>query len=332
MADSTPEAAPSPGMSEGSPPPSPTGAQFAIQHADHVVRLTEVGAALRTYTVAGRPVVDGFEADQPITGGRGQTLIPWPNRIRGGAYTWKGSAQQLDLSEPEKRNAIHGLTRWANWKVLEHRAARIRLGHVLHACPGWPFVLGCELEYSVDAAGLTVRTRVTNLGREACPYGGGAHPYLTLGTRTVDEVSLQVPAGLFLPVDEQGIPTGGRPVDGTPWDFRAPRRIGSQPLDVTYTAIERDTDGRARVWLQAEDGARLSLWLGQGYEYLQLYSGDTLPEVDQRRRGLAVEPMTCPPDAFNSGIGLQVLEPGATHTALWGISPGFGASHDGLVE
>ncbi|HWU31187.1 MAG TPA: galactose mutarotase, partial [Microbacterium sp.] len=55
-----------------------------------------------------------------------------------------------------------------------------------------------------------------------------------------------------------------------------------------------------------------------GCPWVQVHTAD-LPDPAASRRGLAVEPMTCPPDAFNSGTDLIVLEPGAAHTAGWSI-------------
>lgn len=302
-------------------PVAPSGAQHTIRAGDHEVVVTEVGAGLRSYALAGRPVLDGFPVGEPSTGGRGQTLLPWPNRVRAGRYTWRGVTRQLDLSEPEVGGAIHGLTRWAPWRLVERAEHRVRLEHVLHACPGWPFVLRCRVDCSLDGRGLVVRTTATNVGGAACPYGTGAHPYLHAGVAPVDAAVLTVPADRHLPVDDVGIPTGEVPVDGTPHDLRRPQPIGARRLDRTYTGLRRGSDGRARVELAGPDGGGATLWCDEAYGYVQVFTGDTLPEPERRRSGLAVEPMTCAPDAFNSGAGLVVLRPGESHAATWGIEP-----------
>ncbi len=299
----------------------PSGEQYEIRHGDQVVVLTEVGAGLRAYAAGGRPVLEGFEAGERAAGGRGQLLMPWPNRIRGGRYRWRGEAQQLDLTEPAKSGAIHGLTRWVTWRLIERGETHARFGYVLHAGPGWPFVLGCEVDYGLGPDGLVVRTRATNLGAAPCPYGTGAHPYLHPGGAGVDDAVVTVPARTRLLVDDVSIPIGEEPVEGTSHDLRQPQPIGARRLDSTYTDLERDADGRARVSLTRPDGSAVTLWVDEAYPYLQLFTGDTLPET-RRRTGLAVEPMTCPPDAFNSGAGLVVLDPGQAHEASWGIEPG----------
>lgn len=300
----------------------PSGRQFTISFGDQLAAVTEVGAGLRRYRVEGRDLLDGYGEDEMCTGARGQSLIPWPNRIRHGRYAWNGRTEQLDLSEPEKGGAIHGLTRWANWEVEQQAESYLSLVHTQHACQGWPWVLSCRLEYRLDASGLSVHTTVVNRSSTPCPFGTGAHPYLTVGTRAIDPAHVRVPGTVYLPVDKEGIPTGRERVDGTPYDLRTMQPLGERQIDVTYTDLERDADGRARVHLAHPDGSpAVALWADEAYPYFEIFTGDTLPQEDRRRTGLGVEPMTCAPDAFNSGQGLITLAPGQTHTATWGVEP-----------
>ena len=297
----------------------PSGRQTELAYGSHRAVVVEVGAGLREYTVDGVAVLDGYPATEMAGGGRGQTLIPWPNRLAGGSYDFGGATHQLPLSEPAKGNAIHGLTRWANWTVASASASAAVLEYRLHPRPGYPFSLDCRLEYGLSDAGLSVRTVATNAGDRPCPYGTGAHPYLTAGTDTVDGATLRAPGRRYLPVDGQGIPTGIEDVDGGPYDFRTPRSLDGAVVDHCFTDLERDADGTASVTLSGPDRA-VRLWLDDSYRYLQVFTGDTLVPA-RRRRGLAVEPMTCPPNAFRSGEALRVLEPGETVTTSWGIAP-----------
>jgi aldose 1-epimerase len=298
----------------------PSGEQTEIRAGDQRVVVVEVGGGLRSYAVGEREVLDGYGAEEMASAGRGQVLIPWPNRLEGGAYEFGGRAHQLALTEPEAGNAIHGLVRWSAWTVGERSADRVRMEHTLHPQPGYQFQLALSIEYALSDKGLHVTTTATNVGREACPYGSGAHPYLTVGTETVDTIVLRAPGRTVLHFDERGLPISSSSVDGTEYDFRAPRALGATKLDNAFTDLERDGDGHARVELgNPERGTTLSLWLGDSYPYLQLFTGDPLPSVN--RRSLAVEPMTCPPNAFRTGESLLVLEPGESTTAEWGIEP-----------
>jgi aldose 1-epimerase len=297
---------------------APSGEQIEIAFGDQRAVVVEVGGGLRSYSVGDRDVLDGYDVDEMSSSGRGQVLLPWPNRLQDGEYEFDGRQHQLDLTEPEEHNAIHGLVRWSPWRVAEREPHRVAMEHALHPQPGYPFSLELRLEYALSGHGLEVRTTATNVGRDACPYGAGAHPYLTVGTDTVDPVELHAPGATMLQSDDRGLPVGREPVDGTAHDFRRPRLIGSTVLDNCFTDLERREDGLARVRLRdPEKGATVTLWVDASYPYLMLFTGDPLPDVN--RRSLAVEPMTCPPNAFRTGEALIRLEPGESTTGAWGI-------------
>jgi aldose 1-epimerase len=309
-----------PGVSGAQSRP-PSGEQISLELGAQRATVVEVGGGLRAYALAGWDVIDGYGVQERCSGGRGQPLIPWPNRLRDGRYRWKGADLQLDLSEPALQNAIHGLVRWRNWEVRAREPARVVLGHVLYGEPGYPFMVALEIEYMLDSSGLTVTTSAVNLGPDTCPYGAGMHPYFSLGAETIDEAILTVPAAARLLADERGIPVGEEPVDGGPLDFRTPREIGAAQIDTCFTGLDRDEEGILRLELRAPDGSRaVNLWASPEYEYVMVFTGDTLAE-ERRRRGVAIEPMTCAPDAFRSGAGLVRLEPGERHVASWGIEP-----------
>ena len=300
---------------------APSGEQIEITAGDQQAVVVEVGGGLRSYSAGGRDLVDGYGADEMSSSGRGQTLIPWPNRLQDGSYEFDGRRYQLPLNEPERRNAIHGLVRWVAWTASAREPHRIVMEHILHPQPGYPFSLRLGIEYSLSDSGLRVRSTATNVGTTRCPYGSGAHPYLTLGSPTVDRLILRVPARTVLRSDERGLPTCAEAVEATEYDFRKPRRMGSTALDHAFTDLERDEDGLARVELRDPvHGTQVWLWVDESYSYLMLFSGDPLPDV--RRRSLAVEPMTCPPNAFRTGDALIGLEPGSSFTSTWGIARG----------
>ncbi len=299
---------------------APSGEQIELSHGDQRAVVVEVGGGLRAYSAGGRELLDGYAADEMCTSGRGQVLLPWPNRIEDGTYEFERRRHQLPLDEPVRGNAIHGLVRWAAWKVAEHEESRATMQHLLHPQPGYPFTLALRIDYELSIAGLTVRTTATNVGPDACPYGAGAHPYLTVGTETVDSVVLLAPGRTMLQADERGIPTGRAPVDGTEYDYRHGRELGATRLDHCFTDLERDDDGLVRVELRdPESESGLTLWMDEAYGYLMLFTGDPLPDV--ARRSLAVEPMTCPANAFRTGEALIRLEPGSSFTGSWGLTP-----------
>jgi aldose 1-epimerase len=307
-------------MSERTPIPVPlTGAQHDIEAGEYHASVTELGAGLRSLSHAGEPLVTSFEPDQLPPAGSGQLLAPWPNRIDGGRYEFGGTTYQLDLSEAAHANAIHGLTRWANWHLAGRTPNQVTMAHVLHGSPGYPFCLEVLASYHLDAAdGLTVAVSASNVGSRPAPYGTGSHPYLVAGEPFVDTCKLHLEASHWLPTDDRGIPSAPpKDVADSPFDFRSPRTIGDTQLDHALTGLSRDEAGRAWARL-AGDGLQVGLWAGPGYDWLQVFTGDPLgPE--RRRRALAVEPMTCPANAFVTGVGRLVLAPDDSVTHSWGI-------------
>jgi len=299
----------------------PTGEQLVLRCADAEAVVVEVGAGLRSYRVAGRDLVDGFGEREMAGNARGAVLVPWPNRLRDGRYRWDGEEHQTPISEPETGNAIHGLVRFLPWRVTDRSSEAVQLELLLHPQPGYPFTLRLQIRYELSPAGLRVQTTATNDGDQPLPYGEGHHPYLAAGAGLhVDDCTLVAPGATRLDTDERALPTGTSPVDGTPHDLRAGRRIGDLVIDHCFTDLARDDDGLAWVRLTGPDGRGAAVWLDGAYSHLQLFTGDVVPQP-RRRRGLAVEPMTCPPDAFATGESVRRLEPGESTTGSWGLTP-----------
>jgi aldose 1-epimerase len=300
----------------------PTGAQHEIAHGDQRAVVTEVGATLRSYEAGGEPVIDGFAPDELSPAGRGQVLAPWPNRLEDGRYAYDGVDASAALDEPERNNAIHGLVRWLPWTLEVRTDDTVVLRHLLHPQPGYPWLLEVAIRYALGPDGLSVETDATNRSDTRAPFGIGFHPYVTVGTERIDDAHLRVPAGEQLVADERGLPTGRHAVIGGDADFMSSRPVGGTRLDTAFTGLLRDNDDRVIVALERPDGGRsVRVWADAAFKYLMVYTGDTLEPADRRRGGIAIEPMTCPPNALRTGVDLIELEPGATWRGTWGISP-----------
>lgn len=299
-----------------------TADQYQIQAGSYRATVTALGAGLRELFHDQQPLLHGYQPDELPPAGAGQLLAPWPNRIDQGQYSFDGADQHLALSEPARSTAIHGLTRWAYWTAVQHDASRIVLRSEPHGQQGYPFSVQLDASYEVAAGtGLQVTLTARNCGSHPAPYGNGWHPYLQPAAASIDDCELMLPATQYLPLDDRGLPAGpATAVDGTPYDFREPRVIGTTALDTPLTGLVAGSDGRAWAHLDAA-GQRVSLWAGQGYRWLQVFTGDSLGQ-DRRRKALAIEPMTCPPNAFVTGHDLLVLHPGEEVIHTWGITRG----------
>jgi aldose 1-epimerase len=295
----------------------PTGAQFELRRGRQRLVVTEVGAGVRSWSVGGQELLASFTPGEPDAAFCGRVLVPWPNRVRDGRYAFDGAEHRLELTEPERGNALHGLVLHSRWHGVRTSARRVSLSYELHPRAGYPFALALAVSYELASGGIVMTLHATNVGTERAPFGAGLHPYLTPGTSRLDDVVLEVPARTHVPVDERLLPRGSAtPVDGTELDFRSPRRLGPVRLDACFGDLGRSPAGVARVRIATDAGAgQLTIWMDERFRFVQVFTADA---------SVAVEPMTCAPDAFNSGEGLVVLEPGASFTGRCGlIAAGF---------
>lgn len=295
------------------PESDPAEVRLGAADADLVVDLR--GGGMRRLAVGDWELLDTYPPGTVIDGWPGAVLLPWPNRLRDGRWTWQGRELQLEVTSPEAPHAIHGLVAWQSWAVLTAADDAVTVGTVIEPHPGYPFRLAVAVDYALAADRLTVTVRVRNLGADPAPFGVGMHPYFRVGaTRDGDigEASLDLPVRTTLELDG-GLPTGGRsPADG------GVGRIGDRALDDAFTDLVRDDDGLARARLSGPAGT-LELAVDGAWSWLQAFSGDTLPE-GRRRQSLAIEPMTCPPNAFADGADLLVLDPGEEWAGTWVLS------------
>lgn len=303
-----------------------SGTQFELVCGDQRAVIASVGASLRSYTVAGRNLVVPFAADELRPAYRGATVAPWPNRVVDGTYRFAGETHQLPLTEVARGHALHGFTPWHEFVLRDHTENRITLVAQLEAQAGYPWRIEIETTYLLDDLGLTQRVTATNIGTGTAPYGVCPHPYLVAGEGRVDDWELTLPAASVLEVTpDRLIPTQLAPVSIDPprFDFRRARRIGDAAIDHAYTDLERDSAGLARVELRAGATGVAMAWDTQ-CPWLQIHTADLGDaSLAGHRAGLAVEPMTCAPNAFNAGseVGLVTLAHGETHEAGWTISP-----------
>ena len=300
---------------------APTGDQFEISGGGYRAVVTEGGATLRLLEHDGRPLLDGFGEDEMPNVGRGQMLMPWPNRIRDGRYSFGDRDLQLSLSEAARGNASHGLVRWAAWSLEELSSASVSLTYRLMAQSGYPWTVDLHVLYDLSADGLTVTQTATNLSSSPAPYASGAHPYLRVGSGGVDDWELTVPASSRLLVDEQLIPVGSESVEGTPYDFRISRPVRDTVVDHAFGDLDRDSSGVATVTVRdPSSGDGVALWMDDRHHWIQVFTAELDPVP---RQAVAVEPMTSPPDAFRSGTDLVVLAPAGEDadefSASWGV-------------
>ena len=297
-----------------------TGQQFEITAGEHWVGVSEVGANLRGYRVADVDITHVHSPDALPPKSNGSVLMPWPNRIRGGKYTFAGENRQLMLSDPALGNASHGLANWSRWTVDDHGADEISLHCDVVPQKGWPCEVQARVSYRVDPqAGLVVTLGAQNTGDVALPFGAGSHPYLSTGKTRLDQVELRLPARQFLVTDEAQIPVRAEDVAGSDYDLTEFAPLGTRRFDTAFTALAADPEDPAHgsAVLRAGDRTTRLWWDHPAVTCVQVF---TVADLAPGQDAIAIEPMTCPADAFNSGTGLLTLEPDAAWSAQWGIT------------
>jgi aldose 1-epimerase len=291
---------------------------WVLRHGPHHASVTARGGAIRTYAVDGSKVIDGFEVDELPPAFNGAVLAPWPNRVRDGAWQWQGTELQLPITERSTQTALHGLVLWSEWHPVTATRNSVRLVNRVLPQPGYPFALLIEVTWSLNDDGLRCDLAVTNEGHVPAPFGIGTHPFFGIEGVGVDEMTLTVPAETWTPTDARLLPRPVLPTRGSKLDFTVARPLDGVALDTAFSNVTRSSDGRSTVILACRD-ARTEIWADESFGWWQIYTSDMLDEASGRhRRSVAIEAMTCGPDAFNSGIDLIVCEPGAAWRGSWG--------------
>ncbi|WP_061293650.1 aldose 1-epimerase family protein [Herbidospora cretacea] len=288
--------------------------QYTLLGGGYRAELTELGGAVSALTHGGRDLIPSRPVDGPIEFYNGTVLAPWPNRVVGARYVFADECFELPVNEPDRGHALHGFVSDAHWSCVEftaiedHRSSAV-MTYTLEPHQGYPYRLALTTTYVLDESGLKTTLKAENIGDAPAPYGCGPHPWLLAGP-DVTEYTLSLPAGKVFLTDELLAPTDLVPVDGTEFDFRVPHPLGTVSIDHAYTGL---TEGR--VVVSGPGGGVAVTWDHEALPWVQVCNG-----VGLGYQGVAVEPMTCPPDAFNSGTDLIVLKPGDTHEASWTLS------------
>lgn len=293
--------------------------QFSILAAlgpvEFRAEIAAVGAALTGLwidgvEIAGDPRSVGLESAYV-----GSTLAPWPNRISGARWRLGDQELALELNEPDRDNALHGLVFDVEWQLRDQSSQSLTLGYELAPSSGYPFQLDLEVCYQLVEGGLSVSTRVMNLSAEPAPFGLAFHPYFKLLT---PDTNLETSFASFLETNQNLIPTGrtlplteaglSARVDSShirALDARLDHCFGEPRPGLIFTRL-RSSKGVTTIWQQPEFG------------YCMVFSGKVGYETNLGY--VAIEPQTMPANAFNTGKDLLLLEPGSETSFVWGVS------------
>ena len=301
-----------------------SGVQYVLKHGEYEAIVASVGASLRVLTCAGRHLVVPFDADEERPAYRGATLAPWPNRVVDSRYVFESAEYQLPVNEPARGHALHGLVSDLDFELVDQTQNSVTLTTVIEAQEGYPWRMRITTAFCLSDDGLSQSVVAENLSDRRAPLGLSAHPYLVAGEGSVDDWNLELSADQVLLVNPALLAPTDLVAVTPELDFRSGRQIGSTRIDHAYTALHRDQTGRTAVRITAVGGSGVAMDWGESCPWVQIHTADLSVGDPGHRAGLAVEPMTCAPDAFNVSnydfdTGLRTLEPGAATTASWRV-------------
>ncbi len=241
---------------------------------------------------------------------RGSKLSPFPNRIENGTYSFENQKYQLPCNNGA--HSLHGLLCNSVFEIVKELVtdtfAEIKLTYSYDGTDsGYPFLYTIDITYNLSNTGLRIQTEIKNSGTTEMPIGDGWHPYIRV-TNKVDDLLLQIPSHKKIILNATGIPTGEYALKQF---FTAPTKIGADLFDDCFE-LYGSNDGFQTKLIDVVNNRTLIVWQDQHYKYLQVY-------IPPDRKSIAIEPMTCAPNAFNSGLGLLVLKPNDFITFTFGI-------------
>lgn len=295
-----------------------------IRGGGYEAEVSNMGAALAVLEYVHssgsyRLAESGSAPDHPLRYA-GAVLAPWPGGVRDGHFFFDGIEHQLAVTDPDRGVAVHGFSWYREWELVSHTVSRVQQALDVGLHKGWPYRLLLTVTHELGPSGLTVTHTATNIGDYHSPFGLGVHPYLRAGDTPLDECTLHLAAGTRVPLDPyRGLPNAySQPVADTRYDFTSPRSLEGEHLATPFSALDEDVDGLVRHGLYGPDGRGVELWTGP--EFGWLYAATAGPGGAGEERSLALVPATCPPDAFNLGIDVVVLQAGEGWEGRWGLT------------
>jgi aldose 1-epimerase len=278
---------------------------YSLTNGDATAVINLVGSALVGLRFGNHVVIP--ETDLGPKTYAGALLTPWPNRISKGRYQFEGSEYQLDTRDG-LGNALHGLVDDATAEIVETANGFLKLATRVEGDPGYPASLLVETSFELTQSELVVSYFVTNTGTGNAPVGIGTHPYFPFSEATTVEINAEV---AFVHGADM-LPIANIPAS----DIGLGKGIRAMAQDLSLdTQFTRTANPVATL---ESDGQALDIW-SENADWLMVYTTNKFPWASGEGNAIAIEPQTCPADAFNTGEDLRVLAPGESTFMRFGL-------------
>ncbi|WP_423840659.1 aldose 1-epimerase [Vibrio mytili] len=285
--------------------------------------IQDFGAIINQYRVNHSPFsfITGYKDSEELIQShpffsRSAKLFPFPNRLNAGRYNYKQREYKLAANFPWSEHAVHGLLYNQPFELVAHEAnseyaEAIFRFETSKLADGYPFAFRLDIRYRINYQGvLSCNTTITNLGTEHFPFGDAWHPYFSLGCE-LEQCQLSMSPHTEL-THQHDLPTGECVSSNL---FSNPTLLTGLTLNHCYQFS--DPCEQTVMLLREDKNASLHFQQNQGYSFVQLYTPPS-------ESSIAIEPMTCPADAFNNHIGLLELAPGESNQFSWQCQAHYG--------
>ncbi|MEY4410055.1 MAG: hypothetical protein RLZ99_528 [Actinomycetota bacterium] len=282
-----------------------TSQTLTITNGDAAAVINLVGLALVGLRFGDHEVIPETDLGPKVFAGT--LLTPWPNRVEGGSYVFRGQRFQLEVRDG-KGNALHGMVDENLAEVLDAKTGYAKLQTTVLPTAGYPWQLKVEAEFELTSSDLTISYQVTNQSELAAPVGIGSHPYFPYTASTTIEVNAKTAAihGVnMIPIGEQSASELGLGVGKK-------ALLSNLELDTQFCTL---SDPVVSI---TNERFGYDIWQ-QDANWLMVYNTQVFPWVTGPGNAIAIEPQTCPANAFNTGEDLRVLASGESTSMRWGV-------------
>ena len=280
---------------------------FTLSRGEYHCGIHSQGASLVSLAYQGKDFIPKPPAHGPFQAYHGSIIAPWPNRVRDGMYSFQGAQYELETNEESTGNALHGYSAALDWDCVVSTPDGVTLATTVGGTSGYPWQIQLKATYQLDNQGLSLLIGASNLSSEEAPFGFAFHPYFLIPGAISSNLKLRTSAStVVIPDEDRLLPLVEKRVERTPFDFREGRSAELPFLDHAFSEFEWDKNGYSSADVYMEDSYRLRISWNSTLSWLQLHR----PLDPSKQPALVVEPMTCPPDALNSGRDLALLGPG----------------------
>lgn len=263
-----------------------------------------LGGSLQELRLGNKTLISSENMPAYHTAFMSSILFPFANRIENGKYSFNNKNYELYKNEADRHNALHGLVYDKTFQFISQTKSTNKTSIVLsydetQPYSGFPFKYNLTLEYVLSENSLELNVKIKNNDQHAFPFSLGWHPYFK--TNDLYNTYLSIYSNKKILVNDKMIPNGEEIVN-----WNSLHKIEDKTFDDCYVLNTNSVELKTPEY-------HLEFQFSSEKNYLQLYTPNS-------RNSIAIEPQTAPANSFNTGMGLQILQPNDGYDLSWKIN------------